>query len=67
MFHRKKKKNPAKVAILGGIGFVLGMGAVFLLGTERGKKYRNQLGELTADFFDTIADGCREIKNNLSS
>jgi hypothetical protein len=62
----KKKKDPTTAAFLGGFGFVLGLGAVFLFGTDRGKKYREQIGEMTADFLETIADGCKEIKKNLT-
>jgi len=62
----KKKKDPTTSLILGGVGFILGLGAVFLFGTERGKKYRNQIGELTADFLDTISDSLKEIKKNFS-
>lgn len=61
-----KKKDHTTTAILGGLGFVLGLGAVFLFGTDRGRKYRQQIGEMAADFFDTVADGCKEIKKNLS-
>ncbi|MFQ5865011.1 MAG: hypothetical protein ACE5IW_07270 [bacterium] len=67
MFNRKKKKKaPTAAAVLGGLGFVLGLGAVFLFSSEKGKKYRNQIGEMTADFLETIADGCKEIRKNLS-
>jgi hypothetical protein len=62
----RKKKDPTTSLILGGVGFILGLGAVFLFGTERGKKYRNQIGELTADFLDTISDGLKEIRKNFS-
>ncbi len=62
----KKKKDPTTSLILGGVGFILGLGAVFLFGTKRGKKYRNQIGELTADFLDTISDSLKEIKKNFS-
>ncbi len=66
MSEKKKKKDPTAALILGGLGFVLGLGAMFLFGSEKGRKYRNQLGELTADFLDSIAEGCKEIKNSLS-
>ncbi|MFQ5604684.1 MAG: hypothetical protein ACE5HS_15545 [bacterium] len=67
MTKNQKKKSPTGAAILTGMGFLLGMGAVFLFGTERGKKYRIQLGELAADFLDSIAEGCQELKDNLSN
>lgn len=61
-----KKKDHVTAALLGGLGFVLGLGAVFLFGSKRGKKYRDQIGEMAADFLETIADGCKEIRKNLS-
>ncbi len=61
-----KKKDHTTTAILGGLGFVFGLGAVFLFGTDRGKKYRQQIGEMAADFLETISDGCKEIRKNLS-
>lgn len=66
MFGKKKKKDPGAAIILSGIGFVAGLGAVFLFGTKRGEKYRKQIGEFTADFLDSIAESCDEIKKSLS-
>ncbi|HEX9654544.1 MAG TPA: hypothetical protein VGA99_12620 [bacterium] len=62
----KKKKNQTTTVLLSGLGFVLGLGAAFLFGTQRGKKYRDQIGEFTADFFESIADGCKQIRKDLS-
>ena len=61
-----KRRDPSAVAALGSLGFVLGLGTIYLFGTERGEKYRKQIGEFSADFLDTIADGCKEIRKSLS-
>jgi len=59
-------KNVTLSATLAGIGFLLGLGGVFLFGTRRGEKYRQQLGEVTADFLDCIGEGCQEIRRSLN-
>lgn len=61
-----KRKDPTIVAILGGLGFVAGLGAAFIFGTKKGEKYRRQIGQLGADFLDSIADSCKEIRKSLS-
>jgi len=62
-----KHNNTALSATLAGIGFLLGVGGVFLLGSRRGQKYRQQLGELTADFLECVAEGCGEIRRSLNA
>ncbi len=62
----EQQKNTTLSATLASIGFLLGIGGVFLFGTTRGEKYRQQLGEFTADFLDSIGEGCREIRKTLS-
>lgn len=61
----KKKKNHTTTIVLGSIGFVMGLGAAFLFGTQKGEKYRNQIGEFSADFLDTVGDGFKEMKKSL--
>jgi len=61
----KHKKDATMAMIMGGIGFVLGIGAIFVFTTKKGEKYRKQAGEFTADLLDAISDGCREIKNSV--
>jgi hypothetical protein len=61
----RNKKDPTLSLILGGAGFILGMGAVFIFATRKGDKYRKQLGELSADFLDAVADGCQEFRKSV--
>ena len=61
----KKRKDPTMGLVLGSIGFVLGVGAVFVLASKKGEKYRKQAGEFTADLLDAISDGFTEVRKNI--
>jgi hypothetical protein len=61
----KDKNDPTMALILGSIGFILGVGAVFVFGSKKGEKYRKQAGEFSADMLDAISEGCREIKKSV--
>lgn len=61
----RKKKQPGMGMIMGSIGFVLGVGAVFVFASKKGEKYRKQAGEMTADLLDALSDGCNEIKKSV--